>query len=124
MTAPLPEALNDLAGRLRRLTPNWQNPERFHEAKSELIADLRRLAQQAPEPTVRRVLVPVERIIERERVVYLPRRIRRRLTAEQPAFRDLFGDGESRAKMGPGVQIGGAGKSDQAPAKAGGEALA
>ncbi|KAA0582704.1 hypothetical protein [Azospirillum sp. Sh1] len=94
MTAPLPDALNELATRLRRLTPSWQNPERFHEAKSELIADLRRLARQAPEPTVRRVLVPVERIVERERVVYLPRPIRRRGSqAEQPVVRDLFGDG-------------------------------
>ncbi|CBS87045.1 hypothetical protein [Azospirillum lipoferum] len=91
MTAPLPEALNELVGRLRRLTPCWNNPERFHEAKSELIADLRRLVQQAPEPTVRRVLVPVERIVERERVVYLPRPIRRRRRTEQLAVRDLFG---------------------------------
>jgi hypothetical protein len=119
MTVQLPKALNDLAARLRRLTPSWQNPERFHEAKSELIADLRRLAQQAPEPTVRRVLVPVERIVERERIVYLPRRIRRRRTAEQPAVRDLFGDGESRAKLLTGEQFGGEDKGDQAPANAG-----
>ena len=93
MTAPLPDALNDLATRLRRLTPCWQNPERFHEAKSELIADLRRLAQRAPEPAVRRVLVPVERIVERERVVYVPvRPMRRRHRADPPALRDLFGE--------------------------------
>ena len=119
MTAPLPEALNDLAGRLRRLTPSWQNPERFHEAKSELIADLRRLAQQAPVPTVRRVLVPVERIVERERIVYLPRPIRRRRTAEQPAVRDLFRDGESDGKVFPGEAFAGMDSFDQAPAKAG-----
>ncbi|MDR6770364.1 hypothetical protein [Azospirillum sp. BE72] len=97
MTAPLPEALNELAARLRRLTPSWQNPERFHEAKSELVADLRRLARQAPEPAVRRVLVPVERVVERERVVYVPiRPARRRQSAEPPAMQDLFGEVKGR----------------------------
>lgn len=66
------DAILELAARLRRLTPCWQNPERFHEAKSELVNDLRRLARAAPEPAVRRVLVPVqvERVVER--IVYVP----------------------------------------------------
>lgn len=119
MTAPLPDALNELAGRLRRLTPCWQNPERFHVAKSELVADLRRLAQQAPEPAIRRVLVPVERIVERERIVYLPRPIRRRRHAEQPAVRDLFGDGRQGGKLLPGEDFASMDEVDQAPAKAG-----
>lgn len=119
MTAPLPDALNDIAARLRRLTPSWQNPEQFHEAKSDLIADLRRLARQAPEPTVRRVLVPVERIVERERVVYLPRPVRRSSRAEQPAVRDLFGDDVCRSECLTGEAFAGMGGFDQVPAKAG-----
>lgn len=119
MTAPLPDALNELAARLRRLTPSWERPERFHEAKSELIADLRLLAQQVPEPQARRVLVPVERIVERERVVYLPRPIRRRRTVEQPAVRDLFGDGRQDGKLLPGEDFAGMDEVDQARAGAG-----
>ena len=74
----LAEALADLVGRLRRLTPDWQNPERFHEAKSELVAELLRLAQAPlvlPPPRLRFLPGP-ERVIER--VVYVPVRPKRR----------------------------------------------
>ncbi len=91
---PLPDALLELANRLRRLTPCWQNPERFHEAKSELVNDLRRLARDVPAPQVRRVLVPVEKVVERvvERVVYIPapKPQPRRAKPCTPSTPDLF----------------------------------
>jgi len=40
------ERLNELVSALYGLTPQWQNPERFHERKSDLIAGLRALAAQ------------------------------------------------------------------------------
>lgn len=83
--------LLELANRLRRLTPCWQNPERFHEAKSELVADLRKLAQTTPQPEVRRVIVPVEKLVER--VVYVPepsKPRRRRRKADAAPLPDLF----------------------------------
>lgn len=36
--------LNALADRLERLAPSHRDPHRFHEEKSELVAELRRLA--------------------------------------------------------------------------------
>ncbi|MEW9617442.1 hypothetical protein AB3G45_26900 [Shinella sp. S4-D37] len=36
--------LMDLADRLARLAPSHRDPHRFHEEKSELVAELRRLA--------------------------------------------------------------------------------
>jgi hypothetical protein len=36
--------LTALANRLARLTPDWNRPERFHEAKSELKAEVRAIA--------------------------------------------------------------------------------
>lgn len=88
-----------VADRLRRLSPSWQNPERFHEAKSELVAELRRLAREQPAPTVRRVVVqvPVETVVERvvERVVHVPppRRPRRRAAAPHPVLPGLSIEG-------------------------------
>ncbi len=38
-------ALSDLAHRVARLCPDHRNPERFHEDKSEIAAELRRLAR-------------------------------------------------------------------------------
>ncbi|WP_287994679.1 hypothetical protein [Acidiphilium sp.] len=41
--------LLDLARRVGNLHPDWQRPERFYEARSEIAAELRRLAgQQSP----------------------------------------------------------------------------
>jgi|GEM_PF-4298154 hypothetical protein len=37
--------LRTLSGRVSRLTPDWRDPERFFEEKSELVGELRRLAQ-------------------------------------------------------------------------------
>lgn len=38
--------LLDLALRVARLGPDRRNPERFHEDKSEIVAELRRLARK------------------------------------------------------------------------------
>ena len=40
----LVERLHDIADRLQRLAPSHRDPFRFHEDKSELVAELRRLA--------------------------------------------------------------------------------
>jgi hypothetical protein len=37
-------SLLDIADRLARLSPSHRDPHRFHEEKSELVAELRRLA--------------------------------------------------------------------------------
>lgn len=39
--------LHDVADRLSRLAPCHRDPERFHEEKSELVAELHRLAHVA-----------------------------------------------------------------------------
>jgi hypothetical protein len=39
--------LRDLAQRVARLCPSHRNPEEFHEAKSEIEDELRRLSQAA-----------------------------------------------------------------------------
>lgn len=39
-----PHTLTNLADRLRRLSPCHRDPERFHEDKSEIERELRRLA--------------------------------------------------------------------------------
>lgn len=39
-----PHTLTHLADRLRRLSPCHRDPERFHEDKSEIERELRRLA--------------------------------------------------------------------------------
>jgi hypothetical protein len=38
------EALLVLAKRVQRLLPCWRDPEKFFEARSEVVAELRRLA--------------------------------------------------------------------------------
>jgi hypothetical protein len=40
-----PGTLEDLAERVRRLSPDRRDPEQFHIEKSELAAELRRLAR-------------------------------------------------------------------------------
>jgi hypothetical protein len=37
--------LDDLAGRIGRLSPDWQQPERFFETRSQLQHDARRMAR-------------------------------------------------------------------------------
>ena len=44
--APLPLSLDNLACRVERLTPHHRRPERFHEDKSEIVAELHRLADE------------------------------------------------------------------------------
>ena len=39
------EMLNAIAQRLRNLSPDHRDPEKFHIQKSELVAELRRLAR-------------------------------------------------------------------------------
>jgi hypothetical protein len=41
-----PETLLALADRIRRLGPDRHDPERYHVEKSEIAAELRRLAQE------------------------------------------------------------------------------
>lgn len=40
-----PNALEELAKRVARLSPSHRNPHAFHEDKSEIVAELRRLAR-------------------------------------------------------------------------------
>lgn len=82
------DALRDIASRLPRLTPCWQDPERFHEAKSDLVAELRRLADTEPPP--RRALVPVERVVERVVYVSRPRPSRGQRSRSPSASLPLF----------------------------------
>jgi hypothetical protein len=79
------EELADIARLIGRLRPDWRDAEAFYTLRSEAIGRLRVLAR-APAgrwpPPVSRPTVSV-RIIERVRVVLLPRRLakppRRRL---------------------------------------------
>lgn len=44
--APLGVTLDNIARRVERLTPSPRHPERFHEDKSEIVAELHRLAME------------------------------------------------------------------------------
>ncbi|MEE3502614.1 hypothetical protein [Acidiphilium acidophilum] len=44
------EALADLARRVQRLAPDRRDPERYHAEKSEIAAELRRIARNAEPP--------------------------------------------------------------------------
>lgn len=44
---PIAEVLETIAQRLRCLGPDHRDPHRFHEQKSEIVAELRRLARSA-----------------------------------------------------------------------------
>ncbi|MFD2032210.1 hypothetical protein ACFSKM_21415 [Ancylobacter dichloromethanicus] len=44
----MPAVLVELADRVRRLVPSHRDPEAFHEAKSEIEAELRRLSRVLP----------------------------------------------------------------------------
>ena len=44
---PIAEALETIASRLRYLAPDHRDPHRFHEQKSQLVAELQRLARRA-----------------------------------------------------------------------------
>lgn len=44
--AATPERLRQLAGVVRRLAPDRRQPDRFHETKSDIEAELRRLAAE------------------------------------------------------------------------------
>jgi hypothetical protein len=48
------EQLRDLARRVDRLVPDRREPDRFHEDKSEIAGDLRRLARGDAPATTRR----------------------------------------------------------------------
>lgn len=45
MLRPIPD-LHDLARRIGRLSPDWRNPERYFENRSEIERELRRLARK------------------------------------------------------------------------------
>jgi hypothetical protein len=40
------DRLDDLAGRIGRLCPDWQQPERYFERRSELQNEARRMARE------------------------------------------------------------------------------
>lgn len=42
------ERLGEIARALGRLSPDWARPERFYERRSELAAEIRRLAARLP----------------------------------------------------------------------------
>ncbi|AHE55898.1 hypothetical protein [Sphingomonas sanxanigenens] len=44
-----PDRIREIADRLGRLRPDWRNPERFFENRSDLEHDLRRLAKEIDE---------------------------------------------------------------------------
>lgn len=46
ITLPVGETLHDLARRVACLSPSHRDPERFHEDKSEIVAELHRLARK------------------------------------------------------------------------------
>lgn len=46
MTPPAAERLTELANRVRRLSPDRRDPERFHLDKSEIERGLRQLARE------------------------------------------------------------------------------
>lgn len=48
LSPPICAALNDLADRLRRLSPSIRDPERFHVEKSEIEHEMRELARVLP----------------------------------------------------------------------------
>jgi hypothetical protein len=43
-----PPSLDEIARRLRRLTPNWRDAERFYTVRDDLVDDLHRLARSSP----------------------------------------------------------------------------
>ena len=46
LAAPAPSHLDGLADQVRRLAPDHRDPHRFHADKSEIEAELRRLAEE------------------------------------------------------------------------------
>ncbi|MGC8476309.1 MAG: hypothetical protein ACP5NP_08145 [Acetobacteraceae bacterium] len=45
--AGIPARLAEIAEAVRRLSPDWCNPERFYERRSEIAGELRRVAAEA-----------------------------------------------------------------------------
>jgi hypothetical protein len=43
-----PPDLHEIAGRLRRLVPCWQDPTRFYRQRDDLVDDLHRIARSGP----------------------------------------------------------------------------
>jgi hypothetical protein len=87
---PTPAAeLEQLAVAVRRLSPSWQNPERYHEQKSEIAGALLRLSRRlagkampAPmpirRPVMRAPIAPPIRVVAVAPVpLVLPRRMLR-----------------------------------------------
>ena len=73
------DELDGIARAVRSLVPSWQRPENFHEAKSDWVARINKLTASLHRPGVTAaapVRIVVERIVERERVVTVPPRLR------------------------------------------------
>jgi hypothetical protein len=45
---PPPPSLDEIVRRLRCLTPNWRDAERFYTVRDDLVDDLHRLARNGP----------------------------------------------------------------------------
>jgi hypothetical protein len=81
-----------IARAVRSLVPSWQRPEAFHEAKSDCVARINKLAAalqvRLPAPVlnspVRTRTVEVLRLVHVERVVTLPARMRVRRRHRYP----------------------------------------
>jgi hypothetical protein len=43
-----PPSLDEIARRLRRLTPNWRDAERFYTVRDDLVDHLHRIARSGP----------------------------------------------------------------------------
>lgn len=50
---PPSDTLRDLAWEVGRLRPDWRNPQRFFENRSEIEHQLRRLARDLDKPDAR-----------------------------------------------------------------------
>lgn len=46
MSGPMGDRLRDLARRIGRLRPDWSNPQRYFEERSELEREARRMAEE------------------------------------------------------------------------------
>jgi hypothetical protein len=78
-----PPSLDEIARRLRRLTPNWRDAERFYTVRDDLVDDLHRLARDgssgvpsrpaSPPPQVQRLAALAR--AQQGRIVQLERQL-------------------------------------------------
>jgi hypothetical protein len=102
--------LRDLARRVRNLAPDWQQPERFYMARSDLAASILRAAEPAPPYDARRqVAAAVEGMRQHEeRLAVAERRILlllRAVAAMPPRRRRRAGAVDGQGEL-PGIEHG------------------